>query len=159
MQTMEYREINVDDIDKSSWIEGETHRRYLKDLIEFPEKEQSKLFGVFVDGGLIAYCGIKYAKYDNSGFLVALTVKSDLRGQGIGASFVEFLENQIIENGKKFVKLSVEQKNAGAQKLYDRLGYKIVDSDLESWLEDAPDGTTQLYTTDTFIMSKTLDSK
>ena len=44
-----------------------------------------------------------------------------------------------------------------ARKLYDRLGYTAYDRALESWDEQAPDGTTTRYETMCTLMRKELD--
>ena len=55
--------------------------------------------------------------------LDTLIVHPDVRGQGIGTQLVDAVVALAIADGKRFVKLEVEDINPRAKRLYERLGF------------------------------------
>ncbi|MDI6800217.1 MAG: GNAT family N-acetyltransferase [Actinomycetota bacterium] len=69
----------------------------------------------------------------------ALAVKDGFRGRGIGTALLEAVIESARSQGVKVIKLEVVDTNEGAQKLYERLGFKKVRSLKTGWLT-APGG-------------------
>ena len=59
------------------------------------------------------------------GFVQSLAVRPDLRGEGIGATLMEFTERRVFDEFPN-VFLAVSSFNKRAQKFYKRLGYEPV---------------------------------
>lgn len=156
MVKIDIRTLEIKEVDQAKWISGPRHRQYLKEAIYKSENGLSSFYGVFSGDELIAYCGIRYDTTTDAGYMTMLTVNEKFQGQGIGTRFIEFLENKIIEYGRTFAELSVEENNPRAQKLYVRLGYKPIRKQKETWEEDDDDGGVKMYTTMTDVMRKTL---
>jgi ribosomal protein S18 acetylase RimI-like enzyme len=60
-----------------------------------------------------------------AGYIQTICVAEEKRGQGIGARLVAFAEERIFRDSPN-VFLCVSSFNAGARRLYDRLGYRVV---------------------------------
>lgn len=150
------KELGLLDVDQAKWIQGKRHILYLKDAIMKSASGNSSFFGTWIDGKLIAYCGIRYDTTEDAGYLTMLTVQEDLQGKGIGTKFIKFLEDEILKNDRSHVELSVEDNNPRARALYERLGYKAIRKQKETWEEDASDGGVQMYSTMTDVMRKQL---
>ena len=67
-----------------------------------------------------------------AGYIQTACVAEKNRGQGIGARLMAFAEERIFRDSPN-VFLCVSSFNAGARRLYDRLGYRVV-GDLTDYL-------------------------
>lgn len=63
---------------------------------------------------------------DRTGHVVALGVDPEHRRQGLGRHLMRAVEQGFFKNGITTVRLEVRTSNDAAQKLYFKLGYKIV---------------------------------
>lgn len=63
---------------------------------------------------------------DNSYYICGVALFEPYRGRGIGRSLMELTECHAKEKGFNTLSLIVFEKNYGAKKLYDQLGYKEV---------------------------------
>ena len=59
------------------------------------------------------------------GYLQTIGVRAAARGQGIGTALVRAAEERIFQHGPN-VFICVSSFNAGARRLYERLGYEVV---------------------------------
>lgn len=55
-------------------------------------------------------------------------VHPDCRQEGLGRRLLTFAEEQAVKEGKKAIRLDVYEKNAPAIRLYERLGYRFVET-------------------------------
>lgn len=60
-----------------------------------------------------------------SGYIQILGVRSDCRGQGLGSALVRWAEDRIFRDSPN-VFICVSSFNAGARRLYERLGFQVV---------------------------------
>ncbi len=60
--------------------------------------------------------------------LVYIALLPPLRGQGLGGKLVRALQNEAAQAGRPLA-LSVSTQSAGAQRLYDALGFSVVKND------------------------------
>ena len=67
------------------------------------------------------------ASTDSEVRLVEIMVLAELRGQGIGAVVIRQIQASARESGKP-VRLNVNVTNAGAIRLYERLGFRQIES-------------------------------
>lgn len=59
-------------------------------------------------------------------FVNRLYIFEEFQNNGAGTALMKFWESEMISNGEKRFMLSTESDNLGAQRLYNRLGYKCV---------------------------------
>ena len=60
-----------------------------------------------------------------AGYIQTVCVRPDCRGQGLGASLIQWAEARISRDSPN-VFMCVSSFNTGARRLYDRLGYEVV---------------------------------
>jgi ribosomal protein S18 acetylase RimI-like enzyme len=60
---------------------------------------------------------------------LGIVIHPTFRNQGLGREFMEFLHNQAKAKGASKVRLKVYSNNAGAQQLYESLGYSFSDEE------------------------------
>jgi [ribosomal protein S18]-alanine N-acetyltransferase len=59
------------------------------------------------------------------GYIQSLAVRDDCRGRGLGTALIAFAERRILRETPN-VFICVSSFNAGARRLYERLGYRVV---------------------------------
>lgn len=65
---------------------------------------------------------------DNSYYVAGIAVRADMRRRGIGTKMLRMAELRAITRGLNSVSLIAFAENKASVRLYDRLGYKVVDS-------------------------------
>jgi RimJ/RimL family protein N-acetyltransferase len=100
----------------------------LDDLKERLEHDQTWL--IHLDGQLIGEMGFQvdprhlYKKVPGTAW-IGITIGEELgRGKGIGFQALQYLEEQIEQQGLKRIELGVFEFNTNAIKLYQKLGYR-----------------------------------
>jgi len=63
---------------------------------------------------------------DDSYYICGVALFSAARGQGVGSQFMQLAEQQALEKKLNKLSLIVFEQNAGAKRLYVRLGYREV---------------------------------
>ncbi|MEM0303449.1 MAG: ribosomal protein S18-alanine N-acetyltransferase [Archaeoglobaceae archaeon] len=72
------------------------------------------------------------------GKIISLAVKKEFRGSGIGEYLMRRAIERLREKGKKEIALEVRVSNKIAQKLYEKLGFKIVET-IPNYYSDGED--------------------
>lgn len=75
-------------------------------------------------------------------YIFAFRVKLHYRNQGVGTILMNFIEDDLRHRGYKFVTLNVAKDNLDAQRLYRRLGYKVIGSRPGKWSYTDHEGKT-----------------
>ncbi|NVJ59589.1 MAG: GNAT family N-acetyltransferase [Gammaproteobacteria bacterium] len=92
------------------------------------ERQESVAFIAFVDGapsGFIhLYPGFSSVYMKPLWTMNDLYVRSSARRQGVGFALLDQAKAMALETGAILVKLSTEQRNIAAQKVYESKGYK-----------------------------------
>lgn len=112
------------------------------------EKYEAKNFQSFLDGKMLWLVAVDAkpigqikAKIENEAIIFALRVHPAEQGKGIGSKLILEMEKLLKKKGFFEVFISVHIDNPKAQKLYERLGYKIVNQDvIEEWEYADDDG-------------------
>jgi GNAT superfamily N-acetyltransferase len=99
--------------------------------------------------------------YPGTPLINAFQVNEGEQGKGLGTQLLSAAHDILRQRGYSKVGLGVEPNNAGAIRLYEKLGYvqkKLGDSAIykSSWDETKPDGSVQKFTVDTLFMLKEL---
>jgi [ribosomal protein S18]-alanine N-acetyltransferase len=90
-------------------------------------------------------------------YVFSFRVKSGWRNQGIGGYLMGFIEDDLRQRGFKLVTLNVAKENQAAQRLYQRLGYRVVGSRPGIWSFRDPDGVLHRVKEPSWRMIKDLD--
>lgn len=84
--------------------------------------------------------GVDYRRSPGTGRLWQLIVHPAFRSCGLGTLLVRSAEERVRGRGLEYAELGVEAANAGARRLYARLGYVVVREQDEEWDAPAADG-------------------
>ena len=75
--------------------------------------------------GYISFVSGKYKRSQGNAYLVSAAVKKSERGQGIGSSLFQAVEEYARAQGSRRIEFDVFSANKRALELYKRLGYEI----------------------------------
>ena len=90
------------------------------------------------------------------GILWALRVFIPFQNLGIGTRLITSAEQQLKVQGFQISALGVEKDNPHAQRLYERLGYRVVRENIEVWEYTPPNGTPVQVRNEEWILHKYL---
>lgn len=62
---------------------------------------------------------------DGDFYLQAIAVDQELRGEGVGSTLMDFIEERAVASGSTRLALDVSAKNEGARQLYERRGMTV----------------------------------
>jgi ribosomal protein S18 acetylase RimI-like enzyme len=86
--------------------------------------EQGVFYGIHENGGLIAAAGTHLVSTEVSvGAVGNVYTRRDRRGQGLAARVTSAVTAELIRAGLRTIALNVNQQNAAAIRVYERLGY------------------------------------
>jgi len=91
-------------------------------------------------------------------YVFSFRVKDQWRNQGIGTHLMAFIEEDLRQRGYKQVTLNVAKDNLAAQRLYQRLGYRVVGSRPGIWTYRDPDGNLHRVNEPSWRMIKNLST-
>ncbi len=98
----------------------------------------------------------QYADGRHRGYLYALRVRPAWRRRGIGGKLVAAAEAHLRQRGYRTAVIAVAKTNAGAQRLYTRLGYRVFADDPGVWTFTDADGREQRVEEPAWLMEKAL---
>ena len=90
-------------------------------------------------------------------YIYSFRVRSEYRGAGLGTFMVQFIERDLARRGFLYATLNVSQQNYDAQRLYQRLGYCVVDSEAGHWSYQDIDGRWHTVDEPAWRMEKRLE--
>lgn len=90
------------------------------------------------------------------GYLYSLRVRPVWRGRGIGARLIAAAEEALRARGFTTAVIAAAKDNAGAIRLYQRLGYRIFAEDPGTWAYTDADGNPQSVEEPCWVMEKSL---
>ena len=105
-------------------------------------------------GDPIAKGGVNYVERPGAGVLFHLDTVDGLRGLGLGSRLIAEAEARIRRRGLGVAALGVEDANAAARRLYERLGYRFLTREPASWDVVGDDGTTSRHETEVDVLVK-----
>ena len=92
--------------------------RYVAKALKDPE---SRLYILLKNGQVIGTCTVDLST--NTNYFYGLAIAELERGQGYGSYLAKFLVNKLIEQNDKEFQIAVEDSNAGAKRLYEKIGF------------------------------------
>ena len=140
-------EKDIEDIVNISHQVAEMHDTALPDYFKPISKDEEKgnIIELFKDERITVFkavcdekiCGFlflemihrasKGLQFSKLGCMLNLGVDEKYRNNGIGTALLKFTEQYVLEQGGEALDLSVFNFNQKAIKLYERLGYKVID--------------------------------
>ena len=150
-------ELTPNDLNDIDWSGGPSHPKSVaKALQKVPSGAMEYLAVRSPNGKPIAKGGIDYTYKPGTGYMTQLATMEELRGLGIGTHLIRAMEERILQRGLTKASLGVEDDNPDAQRLYERIGYKIVDKLVDSWEEEDEQGNMSTHHATGVIMEKDL---
>lgn len=93
---------------------------------------QEKIFAAKEDGAVVGYATVSTrelkstgCKYSRTLNIDALAVEQSHRGRGVGTALLEFLKTHAAENGDTDIRLTVNEENETAIRLYEKAGFRV----------------------------------
>ncbi len=74
------------------------------------------------------------------GVIWAIRVIPPLQRTGIGTRLLDRAEKILSGRGFQWAEIGVDKDNEDAKRLYERIGYQVVDEDRETWSYTTPEG-------------------
>jgi ribosomal protein S18 acetylase RimI-like enzyme len=151
------RDLTREDLPSCAWSGSALHVAQLVQVLERAEHGEVDYLAVCPPSNLpVAIGGVDYTIGQGAGTLWQLAVHGALQSCGIGAILIQAAEQRIRARGLRRAELAVEERNARARALYERLGYVAHGRKPDSWDEQAADGSLARYETMCILMHKEL---
>jgi ribosomal protein S18 acetylase RimI-like enzyme len=129
-----FRDLEPSDLADLDWSGGSEHLTAIAEVLPLMVADEAEyVVGELPNGRLVAAGGADLRPVPDAGVIWQLAVHPLLQGLGIGSAMIDVLEQRIRRRGRTEARLSVEQDNPAAARLYRRLGYREHGSALESW--------------------------
>ncbi len=90
------------------------------------------------------------------GYLYALRVLDPFQGHGLGTHLILAAESILRERGYRWAVIAVAKDNAGARRLYERLGYAVFAEDPGQWHYTAHLGNVRHVNEPSWMLQKSL---
>jgi len=151
------RDLEPGDLPSCAWAGTATHLAAMAQAFERTRLGEVDYLTACPPPGLPVGLGaIDYAKTPGAGTIWMLEVHPALQSCGIGTILIQAAEQRICARRLYRAELGVEDSNPRARALYERLGYAAYGSELDSWDQEAADGTVTRYETMLTLMRKEL---
>jgi ribosomal protein S18 acetylase RimI-like enzyme len=151
------RDLTPEDLPSCAWSGSPLHLKSVARALERARRGEMDYLAACPPSGLPVGLGaIDYDENPGAGTLTQLSVHGALQSCGIGTLLIQGAEQRILGRGLRRAELGVEQINPRARALYERLGYVAYSRALESWDEQAADGSIFRYETMCTLMRKEL---
>ncbi len=137
-----FRSLKKDDLPALEWNGEYTHfRRVYADV--YRRMTSGKLAAWVVDLPNTGIAGQVFVQYTcdhpeladgfTRAYLYSIRVKPQFRNMGLGSQLIRFAEEDLISKGYLYATLNVAKDNLRAQRLYVRLGYKVIAHEPGIW--------------------------
>ncbi|MGD0575292.1 MAG: GNAT family N-acetyltransferase [Anaerolineales bacterium] len=101
----------------------------------------------------------RFADGNTRGYIYALRVKAAYQSQGIGRQLIHAAEAHLRQRGMRLATIGVAKSNARAQRLYERLGYRVLGEDEGRWTYLDERGNLREVNEPSWLMGHPLDSR
>lgn len=158
------RPATAEDLPKLEWFGRYwRYRDIFKRTFEEQERGRRLMLVADMDGFPVGQVFIqfesverRYADGSQRAYLYSLRVMEAFQGHGLGTRLVKRAEEAIIERGYRWATIAVAQNNAGALRLYQRLGYDVFGEDPGQWSFVDPAGIRHQINEPAWLMHKQL---
>ena len=152
---LDVRDLEPTDLGDLDWSGGAEHVRAMADALQASWTGELAALVVALPNGRLAATGVvDFRPEPAAGVLSMLAVHEHLQSLGLGTRLVTALEKRVRRRGLRRARMRVEHDNPRALALYRRLGYRPVDSCVESW----PVAGGRTYVTVSTVLEHDLDA-
>ena len=136
---MNFEKVRLEDIDAMLKIEKKSfHSHWSRQTFVDEFSSDNGHYVAIKDGGkILGYSGFRYVL--DEGHITTLAVSPRHRKKGVGTKLITQLIADAKDKGLKKLYLEVRQSNIGAQKIYKKLGFKILDRRREYYQHPSED--------------------
>jgi ribosomal protein S18 acetylase RimI-like enzyme/predicted kinase len=151
-------ELTRDDLPRVAWSGGRLHLESVGRALDRAERGEVEYLAVRApDGAPVAKGGIDYRQHPGAGTLWQLATHADLQSLGIGSRLIAEAERRIRRRGLSRSVLGVEDDNARARALYERLGYAPCGHEHASWPTEDATGRPAMHHAEITLLDKRLE--
>jgi len=129
-----FRDLQAVELADLDWSGGAEHLRDVSAALQASYAgETAVVVGGLGNSRLVALGIVDFRQDPEAGVLRTLAVHHRMQSMGIGTRLVGELERRVVDQHRRWARLTVELDNPGAAALYRRLGYVEVGPALDSW--------------------------
>lgn len=158
------RSIREDDLPALEWEGAYTiYRKVFRQTYEDARRGQRLMLVAAAGDRLVGQIFVqlsstemRYADGYNRGYLYSLRVRPEWQGQGIGTRLIEAAEAALRARQYNMAVIAAGKDNPGAQRLYERLGYRTFADDPGVWYFQDVNGQQQSVAEPCWVMEKRL---
>lgn len=134
------------------------HRAIFLDAFARHERGENLMLVADLNGFPVGQAWIDLLKRraENAGYIWAVRVLPPLQNAGIGSLLMQTAEQVLRDRGYEQAEVGVETENAGARRLYERLGYRCVGELSETYGYTTPEGAEVHHLVEQWLLRKPL---
>jgi len=165
LDPMAIRPVRADDLPALEWDGVYTrYRQVFRETFEDAQRGQRVMLVAVAAGEVVGQVFVQlnsseqqFADGATRGYLYALRVRPVWQGQGVGARLMAAAEAALRERGFTTAVIAAAKENAGALRLYERLGYRVFAEDPGRWSFTDANGKEQSVAEACWVMEKHLE--
>jgi ribosomal protein S18 acetylase RimI-like enzyme len=165
--TLLIRPLTAKDLPALEWEGAFTHQRLVFERTFAETQRGTKQMLVAEAAGLIIgqifiqfrSSEPQFADGSTRGYLFSLRVRLEWRGHGVGTALIAAAEAELQTRGYGVAVISSAKDNPGAQRLYERLGYRVFSEDDGEWYFTDVNGQTQHIQEPCWVMEKAISGQ
>ena len=132
-----FRDLTRADIATMGWAGGRSHQSAMHyEITRAAQGKADYLVACPPSDVPVGKCGIDYQTDDGTAVIWQVAVHPVLQSLGIGTALIARAEQRIRARGIDTARLSVENDNPRARRLYERLGYVARYETADAWMTD-----------------------
>lgn len=159
-QHVTFRPCRREDLPDLEWFgRFARYRQHFAEQFERQLRGENAMLIAEANGFPVGRLSVDLAKRrsEATGVLWSFEVLPPMRNLGIGSRLMAMAECMLRERGYRIAEIGAGKDNPGAQRLYERLGYRVVGENYEAWDVTAPDGSVIHESSDEWFLQKVLD--
>ncbi|HET8650401.1 MAG TPA: GNAT family N-acetyltransferase [Gemmatimonadales bacterium] len=153
------RQVQTEDLSALEWDGRFTeHRSIIENTFRGQTAGRQLMLVAEARGASVGQVWIDLDRYrsERIGIIWALRVRSPLKGLGLGTRLIEQAEHALISREYLQAQIGVEPHNAGAIRLYQRLGYLPAGEEIDRIRYHTPEGELREYDMPLLLFRKRL---
>jgi ribosomal protein S18 acetylase RimI-like enzyme len=159
------RPVRAEDLPALEWDGVYTsYRHVFRETFDDAQRGQRVMLAAVAAGEMVGQVFVQlssseqhFADGATRAYLYALRVRPVWRGQGVGARLIAAAEAVLRERGFTRAVIAAAKENAGALRLYERLGYRVFAEDPGQWSFTDAHGKEQSLAEPCWVMEKHLE--